>query len=279
MKGPAAFEREADCEARTIVARAIGCDVSKMLGLMWREDAGEGPESLAYGDLARREAGEPLQYITGEAEFYGRAFGVGRDVLIPRHDTECVVGAVISYAKSIETGGAPVRVLDVGTGSGAIAITLKAELGHGAEVAACDVSAPALAVASANASALGLGGSITFAESDLFAGLAEAGVRGPFDIIVSNPPYVSESEYAGLSREVRMEPKRALVASGDGYEFYERILAEARPFTKKDTRIFFETGHTMFERISGIASRSGFLTEEKILDFQGRERGIRLWAS
>lgn len=267
--------READSEARTLSAMALRCDVSKMIGSLWREDAAEESVAVAQKAIARRVAGEPLQYITGEAEFYGRDFVVAEGALIPRHDTECVVESALRYAGTLRGG---VKIIDIGTGSGIIAITLACELGPRCEVLAVDVSDAALSLASVNASKHRAGG-IKFIRSDLFENLVPAPVHGPFDIVVSNPPYISGEEYSCLAPEVKCEPELALIAGERGYEFYRRILSGIRPFIKSDSRVFFEIGHDMFDEVAAIAAEKGFTVEEKIMDLQNRTRGVRLWAS
>ena len=163
-----------------------------------------GATSALSALVERRRAGEPMQYITGEAEFYGLSFRVNRDVLIPRPETEHLVEEVIEIAATF----AGPRIVDIGTGSGAIAVALAHELPD-AKIHGTDISAPALAVARANAERHGVAQRMRFYEGDLIAPVA--GER--FDIIVSNPPYVAERDRESLSVEVReYEPARALFA-------------------------------------------------------------------
>lgn len=177
----------------------------------------------AFRELVRRRAeGAPVAYLVGRREFYSLSFRVTPDVLIPRPETEFVVLQTLDRAKSF--AGAAVRIVDVGTGSGAIAVALAKHLPH-AELLAVDVSPAALAVAQANASDHGVGERIRFLESDLLAGvLAEPA----FHFVVSNPPYVSTAEMAQLPRDVaEHEPRLALEAGPTGAEVIARLVPQA----------------------------------------------------
>jgi release factor glutamine methyltransferase len=171
-------------------------------------------EWLHYGRyLHERMQGKPTQYITKRQEFYGREFRVTRDVLIPRPETEHVVEAALRCARGAQ------RILDVGTGSGALAITLQLETG--AATWGTDISTAAAAVARDNAGRLGA--RVGFVVCDLMSALREGG----FDLVVSNPPYVPLTQRDGLQREVRdWEPEVALFGGASGFEIYDRIAAE-----------------------------------------------------
>ena len=173
-------------------------------------------EWLHYGRyLHQRLKGMPTQYITRTQEFYGRPFLVNPDVLIPRPETEHVVEAALS------AGGHATRFLDVGCGSGAIAITLQLETG--AEVWASDISLAALGVAATNATRLGA--HVFLIAGDLVSAIADRSI----DVLVSNPPYVAAAELAALAGEVRdHEPSLALSSGPTGFEIYERLIPEAR---------------------------------------------------
>jgi release factor glutamine methyltransferase len=169
--------------------------------------------------IRRRGKGEPVAYITGTREFYGRPFTVTPAVLIPRPDTETLVQQAIAYLR--DRPGAELRVADLGTGSGCIAITLGAEV-PGMRVFATDVSAAALEVARGNALALGI--EVEFVECSW----ADA-LEGAFDLIVSNPPYVTTAELAAVDRDVRdFEPRGALVGGDDGLDAYRALLTSIR---------------------------------------------------
>src|SRR6185295_14989092 len=175
--------------------------------------------------LERRASGEPLQYITGYQDFYGRAFRVTPDVLIPRPETELLVEAALALMNGA-------RFCDVGTGSGCIAVTLLCERSHARGVAV-DVSPAALLVARENATGQGVEQRLELLVSDCFDALAQTAV--PFDLIVSNPPYVAAAVVAGLQREVKdHEPMIALTPGEDGLSIIRRLLTEAPKFLRKD---------------------------------------------
>src|SRR3990172_2547021 len=172
--------------------------------------------------LRRRGSGEPIQYLLGSWEFYGREFRLTRETLIPRPETEGLVEGVVDAWRRESRGAG--KILDVGTGCGAIAVTLAAELPP-ADLLAVDVSAGALAVARENARALGVADRVRFFRADGYSAL-KRGYR--FDVVVSNPPYVSEKEWDSLPREVReFEPARALVSGPDGLAVVRPLLADA----------------------------------------------------
>jgi len=185
-------------------------------------------EWLHYGRyLNERMAGKPTQYITGRQEFYGREFRVTKDVLIPRPETELLVDRVLACE--------PGRLVDVGTGSGAIAVTLALE--SKAQVFATDISRGALRVAVRNSSKLGA--NVAFAQMDLLSGFADSS----FAVVVSNPPYVPASDAAGLQREVRdWEPHQALFAGPEGLEIYRRLIPEARRVLRPGGLLALEFG-------------------------------------
>jgi release factor glutamine methyltransferase len=235
--------------------------------------------------ILRRIANEPIQYITGEQEFYGLTLRVTPAVLIPRPETEQLVEAVLaefvchpaaqrrdlllsSYLQQ------PLRILDVGTGSGAIAIALAFHLPH-AQITAVDLSAAALEVAAANTARHALAGRIRFVQSDLLDGirtviLSEAAhvvsseVEGPavlpvalppFDVIVSNPPYVPTADRASLHPQVRdHEPAAALFAGLDGLDIYRRLIPQARAALQPNGLLALEIGHGQREAIASLLS-------------------------
>jgi len=211
--------------------------------------------------LARRLAGEPLAYILGYREFYGRRFGVNPSVLIPRQETEIVVETALKLAQD----GA--RVLDVGTGSGCIAITLKLERPD-LEVSGVDISSAALETARANAEHLDA--DVGISESDLFEG-----IRGTFDLIVSNPPYIADG--AELPREIRdHEPGRALFAGPDGMHVYGRIAESARPPLVAGGFLVLELGDGMPGRVQAVFEVSGWEVVAVHPDLGGMPRAMVL---
>ncbi|MEO6803898.1 MAG: peptide chain release factor N(5)-glutamine methyltransferase [Granulicella sp.] len=213
-------------------------------------------------NLARRLACEPIQYIVGEQEFYGLRLRVTRDVLIPRPETEHLVEAVLARLRGA------VRVLDVGTGSGAIALALAANLPE-ASVTAVDLSPAALAVAAGNAQTLGLVGRVRFLESDLLGA-----VRGEvFDAVVSNPPYVPEGDRTGLAAQVReFEPELALFGGASGMNVYERLIPQAALALKVGGLLAMEIGYGQREAIAALLS--GWAGVSFVDDLQGIARVV-----
>jgi release factor glutamine methyltransferase len=203
-------------------------------------------EWLHYGRyLHERLKGKPTQYVTGRQEFYGREFRVTADVLIPRPETEHVVEVALSVTRAVARGTA--RLLDVGTGSGALAVTLQLETG--ATAFATDISPAAAAVAARNAATLGA--AVNFAVCDLMQAFGEASV----DLIVSNPPYVPLPQREGLQREVRdWEPHVALFAGETGYEIYHRIVADAPRVLRPGGWLVMELGFGCADHVAELLS-------------------------
>jgi len=198
--------------------------------------------------LDRRISGEPVQHLTGKQEFWGLPFNITPDVLIPRPETEHVIEVALDRlalrdlrAKNAQNmSGEGLRIADVGTGSGCIAIALAKEL-PAAAITALDVSRAALAIARQNAEQLGFAARIAFLESDLFAGVT-GGEK--FDLVVSNPPYIGHREAATLAREVRdHEPALALYGGEEGYEFYGALIAQAADRIEPGGLLVLELGH------------------------------------
>jgi release factor glutamine methyltransferase len=226
--------------------------------------------------IERRLAGEPIQYITGEAEFYGLPFHVNRDVLIPRPETELLVERAIELAGKVRQSSAipsprmPERMIDVGTGSGAIAVALARALPF-AEITATDLSTAALAVARANASRHGVANRIRFLEGDLLAPVAGE----PFDLIVSNPPYVPESDRATLAVEVRnYEPAQALFAGGDGLAIYCRLIPESSKALAAGGILLLEIGFGQQQAMEALLKKEGFAEIEFFADLQAIPRVV-----
>lgn len=192
--------------------------------------------------LERRAAGEPVQYITGTQDFFGREFRVTPDVLIPRPETELLVEAALEVTKTATL------ICDVGTGSGCIAVTLLCELDH-ARAVALDKSPAALEVAKFNAQQLGVADRATFLVSDCFDSLDQR----EFDLIVSNPPYVSATVLEGLQREVRdHEPLIALSPGPDGLSIIRRLIQESPQFLKQNGHLIMEIGFDQGESVQNL---------------------------
>ena len=257
-------------------------------------DAAAAEKFLAL--IARRAAGEPVQYLTGKQEFWGLEFEVTPAVLIPRPETEHVVE--VALARLGERGlkihmdsGAPretLRVADVGTGSGCLAVALAWELPH-AEVFATDISAPALEIARRNAARHKVAARIHFSQCDLLIHLENTDPRtaraehaapastqdGPlFDLIVSNPPYIARNDAAQLQREVRdHEPHAALFAGPTGVELYQRLIDQARDLLRHRGFLVLELGHDSAEHVRAIfAAQSGWTEVAITMDLAGVPR-------
>lgn len=223
------------------------------------------PEDAAasYRELVRRRFhGEPIQYITGETEFYGLPFFVTPDALIPRPETEHLVEKAIELATKF---GKP-RIADIGTGSGAIAVALASKLPH-ASITAIDISARALAIAEENAKRNGV--ALRFLQGDL---LAPAGAE-PFDVIVSNPPYVPSTDRDSLAVEVReYEPGLALFAGDDGLEVYRRLIPASFAALVRGGFLAIEIGYGQSPAIAELLTVTGFAQVEFVPDLQGIPR-------
>jgi release factor glutamine methyltransferase len=214
--------------------------------------------------VERRRAGEPIQYITGEAEFYGLSFKVNRDVLIPRPETEHLVEKAIELSRGFEQQ----RIVDVGTGSGAIAVALASSLPD-ADIHATDVSASALRVARANAKRHGVEARVIFRVGDLLTPVA----RRHFDLIVSNPPYVPEGDRDSLSVEVRdYEPAQALFAGADGLAIYRRLIPAAFAALFHERYLALEIGFGQQPAVEALLAGAGFTEIEFTKDLQGIPR-------
>ena len=222
--------------------------------------------SCYFQFVDQRAMGKPTQYITGHQEFWGLDLEVTPDVLIPRPETEHVVEAVIDLAQRQGFNReAPLRMVDVGTGSGCIALALAAEFPR-ALLFATDISRPALEVASRNAARLGLPERVTFLESDLLACFLDARApgqhfnQGPnesflsaFEFVVSNPPYVARGELDKVQREVReFEPQLAWGGLERGDEVYRRLIPQARAVLKPRGWLIVEIGYTMGETVPAL---------------------------
>jgi release factor glutamine methyltransferase len=225
--------------------------------------------------VKRRLAGECTAYILGKKEFYGLDFQVTPAVLVPRPDTETLVETALGVIERLAAANKPVRVLDLCTGSGAVAIALKhakPEL----EVWAADISAEALAVARANAARLLPPDAIRFCHGDLFEALPPAAT---FHLIVSNPPYVPTAEIAGLAPEVRGEPLLALDGGSDGLDVIDKIIRGAPQFLHPTNQRFagallLEADPRQMSRIAALLQQAGFTDIQTRRDLSGAERVI-----
>jgi release factor glutamine methyltransferase len=257
-------------DAQTLLAEALGKDRTYLI-VNFNQRLSEGILSAFRTMVERRAACEPLQYITGRQEFFGLDFEVTPDVLIPRPETELIVEETIRIVQK-ERVARPV-IVDVGAGSGCIAVTLARELGD-ARLIASDVSEAALRVARRNAARHRLGDRVDFIASDLLDAFVDEDFA---DFILSNPPYVSEEEMPSLQREVRdWEPRLALSDSNDGLSFYRRLLKDAPSRLKPGGRLICEMGYTQSEKISTMIDRQVWGDARLLDDLQGIPRTIVL---
>jgi release factor glutamine methyltransferase len=237
--------------AERLLMFTLNCDRAYFFAHPERELSAD--EQRRYDQaLSERARGVPAQYITGHQEFWGMDLIVTPAVLIPRPETEHVIETVLELAGVEKPGGQntiPFRIIDVGTGSGCIALALAKELPR-AEIHATDISAAALEVARANAARHQLKSRIKFREADLLAGL-EPGFKGnSFDFIVSNPPYVGESETDSVQLEVRkFEPRSAVFAGPTGVEVIVRLIPQARTALKPGGWLVMEVSGTIAEEV------------------------------
>jgi release factor glutamine methyltransferase len=226
------------------------------------------PEELAaYRELIKQRAQRiPVAYLTGEKEFMGLSFYVGSAVLIPRPDTEILVAAVLDRAKDL----ANARVVDVGTGSGAIGLSILYNLPT-ARGKAIDISVDALTMARRNAERLGVATRIEFLHGDLL----EPVVGECFDIVVSNPPYIPTGDIAVLDMEVLKEPLQALDGGKDGLNFYRRIIEQSTSILASGGWLLFEVGINQAQDVAALMRATGlFETIETIKDLAGVDRVV-----
>jgi release factor glutamine methyltransferase len=228
--------------AELLLMFALGCDRAYLYAHPERELTAD--EALRYNTaLAERVRGVPAQYITGHQEFWGMDFIVTPDVLIPRPETEHVIEAVLEFSQPL-----PVRIVDVGTGSGCIALALAKELPH-AEILATDISPAALEIARTNAARHQLDSRIRFREGDLLRGYAD----DFFDVVVSNPPYVGEMEEDQVQLEVRkFEPHNAVFAGPRGTEVIERLIPQAHAALKPGGWLVMEISGSIANDLRGL---------------------------
>jgi release factor glutamine methyltransferase len=210
---------DAGRDARLLVAAAAGVDTQEII-IRPERPLAPAQQSQLQAMLARRCAREPVARILGEREFYGRRFALSAATLDPRADSETLIEAVLGLAAREGWVERPLRILDIGTGTGCLLLTLLAELPLATGLGT-DISAAALETAASNAAALGLVARAAFAQADVLDG-----IDGAFDLVVSNPPYIPTGEIAGLKTEVRkFDPRAALDGGPDGLAIYRRIIA------------------------------------------------------
>lgn len=215
--------------------------------------------------ISRRGKFEPLQYITGKAEFFGLTFKVNSSVLIPRPETELMVEAIIERFKTADG----LRILDIGTGSGNISVTL-AKFLEKCFVTTIDTSDEIISLAKENAAQIGANANVNFIKAEMNS-YSTDGV--PFDLIVSNPPYVSMADYSETQREIReFEPATAVTDFGDGLTFYKLISSRLNNILKTGGSIYLEVGMGQAANVSAILQECGVRNINFIKDYQQIDR-------
>lgn len=250
-------------DAALLLAHTLGCD----RGALYARHVEDLPPDAEYRYrwlLDRRGEGLCVAYLVGYKEFRGLSFSVDPAVLVPRPDTETLVEAALDWVD--RRGDRPLRVLDVCTGSGCVAIALKAERPR-LDVSACDISEAALEVAKRNNQTLLPPPGVAFYLSDLLES-----VPGAFDLVVSNPPYIPSAEIDRLEREVRREPRLALDGGDDGLDLVRRLVYDARKLLVPGGRLLLEAGWDQSPEISRLLSEAGFDTIESYRDLGGHPR-------
>lgn len=251
-------------DAEVLLSHILGKD--RMYLYVHFDQPLEKQELAAYREMVKKRAMRiPVAYIIGYKEFMGISFTVSPAVLIPRPDTEILVEKVLEIASS------NVSILDIGTGSGAIIISLLAKLPEACGLG-IDISPEALAVARQNAVKQGVIDRLQLIHSDLFENIAGQ----TFDFIVSNPPYIPDPELADLQLEVKREPHVALFGGPDGLDFYRQIICLAGQFLRSGGKLIFEVGIKQAQQVAAIGEKNGYILDEIVKDYAGIERVVVL---
>jgi release factor glutamine methyltransferase len=255
-------------DAEVLLAFYLGCDRLEFL---------KNPEMILNETqliefrvlIARRLRWEPVAYITGRKEFWTFSLEINKDVLIPRPDTEIIVEEALDICRKIYS--AETKILDIGTGSGAIALALAKDISN-AKMTATDISTAALVLAKKNARSLSLDNKINFLQGDLFEPIEDC-----FDIIVCNPPYIAENEYKTLPPGVKdYEPEIALLAGKKGTEFYEKLIYQAADYLQKNGWLLLEIGAKQEKAVRGLMEETGFYDSIAMRrDYAGLPRVVR----
>jgi release factor glutamine methyltransferase len=258
---------EPEAEARGVLSVGLNVTSTEIYSLL-HEPLGEDDRERCLEVLERRLKREPLAYIEGRKGFFGYEFSVNPSVLVPRPETELLVETAIREIKRFDSS--PVKLADVGTGSGCIAISIARAIPT-ADVTAVDVSSDALNVARANAERLNLNGRIRFVQSDLFAAL-QGEKTGGFDIIVSNPPYVATSEFSQLTPDLFFEPRLALDGGDDGLRVIAPLIREARAMLAPGGVLLLEIGTAQGDQVRELLLKAGFSLIRVEKDYGGHDR-------
>lgn len=257
-------------EAETLLSEALGCQRIELYTRFAEvPEADKLTEYRAW--VKRRGAGEPVAYLVGHREFYSLKFSVNSDVLIPRPETEHVVVSALEAVKQLEAN--PVRIVDVGTGSGCIAVTLATRLSD-CKIAATDVSQAALNVAKSNAQSHSVEDRVRLFQGDLLAALPSG--SDPVHIIVSNPPYIGESEINTVDGQVKdHEPAIALFSGEFGTDIIARLIADAPEYLLPGGFLIFETSPIVMDKcVELVEANPAFASAEIVKDFSGLERVV-----
>ena len=256
-------------DARVLVAAAAGLSREDMLRDPHLDLAAD--RASAFADMVeRRAAREPVSRILGVREFHSLTFALGPDTLDPRPDSETVVEAALAWAAGRD---APLHILDVGTGTGCLLLSLLHDLPRATGVGT-DISAGAVATAEENARRLGLADRARFAVCDW-----TDGVDGPFDLVISNPPYIADEELARLEPEVaEYDPRAALSGGVDGLAAYRALAACLRPLMARGGRVFLEIGATQAEDVKAVFEAADFVFAGMETDLAGRARSLAFHA-
>lgn len=223
--------------------------------------------------LKRRLSNEPLQYIIGRTQFMGLDILVDRRVLIPRPETELLVDECVKMMKRSFPPDTPLSIIDLGTGSGCIAVAL-AKMLPSAQITALDLSADAFAVAQQNAELNGVSDRIQFKQADIMR-LEQEEISGPFHCIISNPPYISTKEFSDVSNDVKdFEPRAALTDNSDGLTFYPAIARFAERSLSSGGCVCVEHAYDQSEHVQTIFQKAGFVEPQIIKDYQGIKRHL-----
>jgi release factor glutamine methyltransferase len=245
----------AELDARMLVGAALGLDLTGMITAANRRLTAD--ESMRLDDFARRRlVGEPVARILGSKEFWGLPLNLSAATLVPRPDTETVVELALEMLHAAPAPNRRLRILDIGTGSGAILLALLSELPDAYGVGT-DISEAALRTASANAARLGFKPRAAFVAGDYAAALSDT-----FDLIVSNPPYIRSAEIGDLAAEVRdHDPHRALDGGADGLDAYRALIPQAAPLLAPRGALVVEVGQGQAQEIEGLMTAAGLMLD------------------
>ena len=253
-------------DARVILCKILLLSHEQLL-IKYNDLLSELEEEQFFSLLERRVSMEPIAYIVGKQEFYGRDFVVDKNVLIPRPETELLVESIIEDYNTHYLGK-DIKILELGTGSGALAVTIAKEILM-AEILAIDISQGALSVAQINAHKHNVSSKITFVQSDWFRNIPEC----RYDYIVSNPPYIAYHEKSFVSRgTILFEPDLALYANDDGLSAYKAIIKSTSTYLKPGGKLFFEIGYNQRDKVLDILKEYDFTEVVTKRDIAGHNR-------